>query len=109
MKCRIVSSSMEPLFQPGDELICTPIGKGDELRRFDLIVFNLGGQPFCHFVWNVNRASTPLTLTTRSLRNPTCDDHPIRLHHIIGRVSDRRLTAFQKLRVLWVNLLKGTA
>ena len=109
MKCRVISSSMVPLLRIGDEIEVISVSDGRVLKRFDVIVFNLGAQPFCHFVWNIDRSRTPWTLTTRSLSRPTIDDHPVSIEDVLGLVQGRRLSLGQKLYVVLINWIRGTA
>lgn len=92
---RIVSDSMSPLLVPGEKVKVVPIS--GELKRFDIVVFDYYGKPFCHFYWG--RIANEDSLCTRSLKFPHRLDLPIHEHAIIGKIVCKKITLYQKIKV----------
>lgn len=96
---RIVTNSMDPLLKTGDEILVEV--KSKELKRFDIIVFEMEGLLTCHFVWNLNQFIEPKLIQTRSLKGQR--DFPITYESYIGKVISHRLSFWQKMRILLFN------
>lgn len=96
-KGKIVSGSMIPVIQIGEEIVVDI--KAKELKRFDIIVFVQDEKLICHYLWTMNKIVTPLLLQTRSMGG--AKDYPIREEDYIGRVVSHRLSFFQKLKIIF--------
>jgi signal peptidase I len=105
IEVRVVTGSMEPVIQVGDELVIEEIH--EPLELFDIIVYWNGSVYLCHFVWSLNRHTNSHTnskgehwVVTRSLASSR-EDFPVLESDILGRVVDREIPF---LRKLWIVL-----
>lgn len=100
IKGKIVSDSMVPTLLVGQEIQIEPTSP-EKLKRFDIIVFKVGNELCAHFFWGrqKNFMTNDETFITRSLKNPTFLDFPIRPENIIGKVEDVKLSLWQKFCV----------
>lgn len=105
LKCRIVSDSMSPLLEVDDEIRVEKVADLKSLSPFDLIVFQQREQLICHFVWRHNRLSKKPSLTTRSLKEPLNDDVPVTGERLLGKVTNRRIPAWTRWKILGRNFL----
>jgi hypothetical protein len=100
-KIRIVSDSMYPIIRTGETVDVVPIS--DKLNRFDIILFDYYGTPYCHFFWG--NTSKVETICTKSLKSPQDDDIPMHQSRLIGKIKGKKLTSIQKftvyLKILW--------
>jgi len=109
LQCRVMTDSMAPLLAPGDRIVLEPVSSFGTLRRFDILVFRYRERLYCHFLWNRSRFGGEMTFTTRSLKEPLKDDVPVGVGEILGRVRGRAIPLLTRLRIIALNLLRGTA
>ncbi len=104
---RIVSDSMHPLIRSGEILSISPLYK--ELSRFDLIIFDYYGNPFCHFFWSkiFNGTENDERIFTRSLKNPSQTDIPILPKDILGLVTNKKINWYLKIKVYLILFLRS--
>jgi len=108
LQCRIQSDSMSPLLQVNEVLTIQRISDPQQLRRFDLLVFYSEKKLTCHFLWT--KPHWPKnSIITRSLKNYTQNDLPIPSSHLLGIIPDKRLSFFQKIKILVINIIFGSA
>ena len=96
-KGKIVSGSMVPVIQIGEEILVDI--KAKNLKRFDIIVFVQDEKLICHYLWTRNKFVTPLLLQTRSMGGGK--DFPITEEDYIGKVISHHLSFFQKLKIVF--------
>lgn len=96
-KGKIVSNSMEPVINVGDEIIV--IVDDLNLKRFDIIVFYFENKLVCHFLWRLNKIIHPMVLQTRNMLGGY--DWPISLDDYFGKVVSHKLSFWQKLKLLF--------
>lgn len=96
-KGKIVSGSMIPVIQVGEEIVVDI--KARDLKRFDIIVFVQDEKLICHYLWTMNKVVTPLLMQTRNMGGGK--DYPIMEEDYIGRVVSHRLSFFQKLKIIF--------
>lgn len=100
---RIISDSMEPLIKTGEEIQLESFNSFDDLRRFDVIVFYHNNILTCHYLWHVNSVITKENqrlLVTRPLGRHY-DDFPVTENNVLGWVPSRRLSLFQKIKIIF--------
>lgn len=96
-KSKVVSGSMLPIIQIGEEVIID-IGNM-EIKRFDIIVFYLDGKLVCHYLWHLNRFLKPILLQTRNMSGRM--DFPVNIEDYLGKVMSHRLSFWQKLKIIF--------
>lgn len=96
-KSKVVSGSMLPIIQIGEEVIID-IGNM-EIKRFDIIVFYLDGKLVCHYLWHLNRFLKPILLQTRNMSGRM--DFPVKIEDYLGKVMSHRLSFWQKLKIIF--------
>lgn len=100
---RILSGSMEPLIQTGEELQVIPIKDVADLKPFDIIVYWDRDILICHYLWSINqrfRTDAGLRIFgTRSLASQR-EDFPIDESQILGRVIGKRISRWQQMKIL---------
>jgi hypothetical protein len=97
---RVVTGSMEPVIEVGDELLVEDIQ--EPLKLFDIIVYWNGSVYICHFVWSLNRHvrdQGARWVVTRSLASAR-EDFPVLESDILGRVVDREIPFSRKLWIV---------
>lgn len=94
---------MTPVLHIDDEV---QFSKQDTYRLFDIIIFNRNSILTCHFVWRSNFHSA--LYTTRSLKNYFADEPPVHYNDILGKVSNYNLNNLTKLKILALNIFRGT-
>jgi len=101
---RIISDSMSPLITPGEIIEISPITS--ELNRFEIVLFDYYGTPFCHFYWE-DVANSDF-ICTKSLKTPHLSDIPIHKNKLIGKITSKKLTPYQKftvyLKIAWYKI-----
>lgn len=102
--CRIVSDSMTPFLKVGEEIEIVPFEADFPLRRFDLVVYETGGRPFCHYFWRRNPAQG--TYSFRCLRAPGRDDAPVRAEQILGVATGLSIPWWHRCRA-WARVLRS--
>ena len=103
---RIVSDSMDPLLKVGDEVVWEKIEQPfEELKRFDLLLFQQNQNLYCHFLWQVKPKHK--IFVTRSYRYLWHEDLPLTQEKIIGRVTNHHFSFWQKIRVILFFLKRG--
>jgi hypothetical protein len=105
-KIKIASDSMWPLIRIGEQLTVHSINR--PLQRFDIIVFNYNGSPFCHFFWGklLSKKSNEDQFFTRSLKSPAQTDLPIFSKDILGIITSKKIGFFLRFRVYLYLLLR---
>ena len=93
---RILSASMSPLIEVGDEILVDV--KSEKLKRFDVIVFVQDDVLVCHYIWRINYIVEPKLIQTRSLLGK--HDFPIGFDKYVGKVVSHSLSFWQILRIL---------
>ena len=83
---RIVSDSMVPLIDIGDNVEVTYLDNLDDIKRFDIIIFHLGEVLTSHFYWGRNLFE-PEKLLFKSLKHVKDYDLPISEQSILGKVN----------------------
>lgn len=94
-KSKVVSDSMVPVIQIGEDVIID-IGNKD-IKRFDIIVIYLDGKLVCHYLWHMNKYLKPILLQTRNMSGKM--DFPINIDDYLGKVMSHRLSFWQKVRI----------
>lgn len=97
----VVSDSMEPLIKVG-ERITLALPQKEELKVFDVILFDQANRLNCHFVTRINHQKD--SYTTRSLKFPHSQDYPIKWEQIIAFIPAKKLNWFHKLKVIWAEI-----
>ncbi len=96
-KSKVVSDSMVPIIEIGDEVI---IDVGNmEIKRFDIIVIYQDERLVCHYLWRLNRYLKPILLQTRNMSGKM--DFPVNTEDYLGKVMSHRLSFWQKLRIIF--------
>jgi signal peptidase I len=94
---RIVSASMEPLINIGDEI--RVIINDKNLKRFDIVVFyNEHDRLICHVLWRMNKVVKPIMFQTRALNGAY--DRPLSEEFYLGKVLNFRLNWWWKMKLL---------
>ena len=94
-KSKVVSDSMLPVIQVGEEVI---IDIGNlEIKRFDIIVVYFDGKLVCHYLWHLNRFLKPILLQTRNMSGKM--DFPVKIEDYLGKVISHRLSLWQKIKI----------
>lgn len=96
---------MAPIIQIGDTLEI--VSKLDSIKTFDIILFKRNGHLVVHFVWR-NQIKYNSTLITRSLENFFEDEEPIEIKSVVGLVTNFKISRFLKIKIFFLNILKGT-
>jgi signal peptidase I len=91
---RVTSDSMKPLIKVGELLTVMPVE--GPLKRFDVIVFDYHGTPFCHFFWGKLKDER---VFTKSLKNPAQIDIPIFEKDIFGIVESKKIGIFFQIKI----------
>lgn len=94
----IVSNSMEPLIKTGEEVEVQAPPKAEKLALFDIILFRQGNRLNAHFLTKVDWQNDQFI--TRPLRDPRHQDYPLKYDDIIGIIAHKKISLWQKLRVL---------
>lgn len=99
LKLTVISDSMVPLIPVGGEIVIKPIC--GELLPFEIVVFWDGTKLVSHYIWkkSIFGSSGKIIWLTRSLKNPEYNDLPVEEEHILGVVSNFRVTISQKITV----------
>lgn len=105
IKFKVISDSMHPLIKIDDELQLVPDLNG--LKVLDIVLFKREKNLVVHFVWR-NQLNFNSTVITRCLKNPYVDETPVDKSLILGRVSNFRIGFYLKLKLVILNILKGT-
>jgi signal peptidase I len=96
-KSKIVSDSMVPILNIGDEIVID-IGYKD-IKRFDIIVIYLDEKLVCHYLWRMNKLVQPILLQTRNMSGML--DYPVKLENYLGKVVSHKLSLWQKLKIIF--------
>ncbi|MBT3583767.1 MAG: S26 family signal peptidase [Halobacteriovoraceae bacterium] len=106
MSFKVLTDSMTPLILPGENIEVVPC---DEFKKFDVVIFWDGEKLVSHYIWHKNllqQRNKNSLYTTRSLISPNLDDLPVSEMHILGLVTDRKISLFQKLKILFLGKTK---
>jgi signal peptidase I len=106
---RIMSDSMRPVLNIGDEISINPISSVADLRRFDIIVFKRGDKLFCHFVWNIFLTRGQYRVVTRSIKEYLKSEIPLGKEQVVGLVTQQKITSYIKLKIILLNIVRRTA
>lgn len=98
-KYKIASDSMEPLIPVGAEILIEAV-KAEEIKRFDILLFEESSKLMCHYVWHVNKTFNKGEITTRNLSFGE-KDLPFGFDKVRGRVVNFKLGFFTKCRILF--------
>lgn len=98
IELRVASDSMVPLLKV-DELIVVKSKESYEL--FDVVLFEQGDRFNAHFLTKIDLENQ--VYLTRSLKNPSSHDYPLRPEQLLGVVENKKLSLWQKLKVLLVS------
>lgn len=99
---KVVSDSMEPLIKVGESIVLEK-SQLNQLKIFDIIVFNQGARLNCHYLTKTDHKRDQFI--TRSLKNPTSQDYPIQSKDIIARVKNKKLSWWHKSIIMIRSLL----
>jgi hypothetical protein len=104
MKLNVASDSMHPVLKIGQKITVKP-SNGVPLRKFDIIVFWGQGKLISHFLWakQMNEANSEFVIITKSLKEPSSHDIPIKENLILG-IVDCKLSLLSKISVWLRNL-----
>lgn len=102
LKYKVVSDSMAPLIPMGAELLLEAV-KPEEIKRFDILVFQEQKSLVCHYVWHVNKIHNKGEISTRNLKNGEMDA-PFGFAKVNGRVTNFKMGFFLKCRIFlgWI-------
>lgn len=102
LKYKIVSDSMAPLIPVGAEILIEAV-KPEEIKRFDILLFEESPKLMCHYVWHVNKIFNKGEITTRNLSLGELDI-PFEFCKVKGRVVNFKLDFFTKCKIFigWV-------
>lgn len=110
LRVRIVSDSMMPVIQVGQEVDIKPVAYKD-LKRFMPVVFHYEEKYlYCHFVWHLNHVEDPngkrVILTRGIPKKKTKDniDLPINEDQILGQTCNISIPWWIRL---WIILFKS--
>lgn len=98
IKLCVVSDSMEPLIKTGEEISIGRPKPLTELDLFDIVLFRQGNRLNAHFLSKIDRQSD--VIITRPLKDPRTQDYPIQYEDIFGMILHKKVSWWQKLRVL---------
>ena len=96
-KSKIISDSMVPVIQIGEEVIID-VGQED-IKRFDIIVIFFDGKLICHYLWRKNKLVKPILLQTRNMSGKL--DYPVEMKNYLGKVVNHKLSLWQKLKIIF--------
>ena len=94
----VVSDSMEPLIKTGEEVIVCSLPDPQNLKIFDIILFHQGNRLNAHFLTKVDWKSDHYV--TRPLKGSSRQDYPLTYKNIIGLIAYKKLSWWQKLRIV---------
>lgn len=94
-KGRIVTGSMVPVIQVGEEILVEV--KAENLKRFDIIVFVQDKKLICHYLWTLNRIVEPRLMQTRNISGGL--DFPIVESDYIGKVVSHHMPWWRILKI----------
>lgn len=103
LKFKVVSDSMLPLINIGDELT---IKKDNQYTLFDIVVYSKNSKLIAHFVWR-NQISFNQTLITRSLKDFYTDDEPVEESAILGVVTNYKISILTRIKILFLCLMRS--
>ena len=101
VELKVASDSMVPLLKVGEIVQVKKHHSIEELSHFDLIVFEQANQLNIHFLSKIDLNNQ--LLVTRPLKRPDSNDYPIHPNQVLGIVPNKKLSLWQKLRVLLVS------
>ncbi len=96
----VASDSMHPLLKVGELIKVEKVSKRENLQVFDLIVFDQGGRLNVHFLAKADHSNQEYI--TQCLKYPGQNDYPLKPEQIMGRVLNKKLSLWQKMKVLLV-------
>lgn len=108
---RIISDSMVPFINVGEEVMVSEFIEPKQLQRFTPILYWDGRKLICHYYWNESKltnAEGKKTIITRSLKESKSNDIPIPLENILGIVVGRNISLVRKLFILLSNIFSST-
>ncbi|TNF01577.1 MAG: hypothetical protein EP326_04020 [Deltaproteobacteria bacterium] len=111
MGIRIISDSMDPFIQVGEEVTVSEFVNNKQLQRFTPILYWDGKKLVCHYFWNQSRipnADGKQTIVTRSLKQTKSNDVPVPIENILGIVVGRKLSAMKRISILLSNIFSST-
>jgi signal peptidase len=84
----VVSNSMYPTFERGDLIFVKGVDSPDEIKRGDIIVFQLDGDPETkvHRVVEIENNDGQLRFRTKGDHNPNIDPWNVSFEEVKGRV-----------------------
>lgn len=94
----VVSDSMEPLIMTGETIWPVAPPAAQELKIFDIILFRQGQKLNAHFLTKVDSEND--LFITRPLKDPRHQDYPLKYNDIVGLIAHKKISLWQKLRVL---------
>jgi len=111
LELNVLGTSMHPLYKSAGEVANVEVLKGlKDLRRFDIIIFWQNNSLIIHYFWSLNKnfnedPDNPL-IVTRPLNPLRAFDHPIYFDRILGRVKEKKIGFWLKLKI-YLSLLRG--
>lgn len=99
MKLNVASDSMHPVLKVG-QLITVKPTPTSILCKFDIIVFWGQGKLMSHFLWakQWNETDKDYVFITKSLKEPTSHDLPIKENLILG-IVDSKISTLSKISI----------
>jgi signal peptidase I len=109
-QCRVITDSMIPIINVGDVIKVVPVENRATLRRFDIVVYWDGEKLISHYIWHQNRIlkHQEEIYTTRSLKEYSVNDVPIKISDILGFVENFQIPFWTKTKIILYNYLKNS-
>ncbi|MFP5490936.1 MAG: hypothetical protein ACLGG0_05510 [Bacteriovoracia bacterium] len=101
IQLNVASDSMHPVLKVG-QLITVKPSPSSSLCKFDIIVFWGQGKLMSHFLWakQWDERDKNFVFITKSLKEPTSHDLPIKENLILG-IVDSKISTFSKI-CIWL-------
>ncbi len=98
---KVASDSMVPLLKVGEEIQVKGRKELSDYHLFDVVLFEQGSRFNAHFLTKADHNNQ--IYLTRSLKNPSSHDYPLKPHQLLGVVINKKISLWQKLKVLLVS------
>lgn len=105
LKYKIVSDSMSPLIPIGAEIEIRKLVDGEQLKKFDIILFKQDMRLVCHYFWHENKIFDKGMINTRCIKNLD-EDHPFARTQVIGVVTNFKIGNWLKFKMIIRDLFR---
>lgn len=108
---RIISDSMHPVIEVGEEVTVSDFINEKQLSRFTPILYWDGSKLICHYFWNrgrIQNADGKETIVTRSLKETKSNDIPVPIENILGVVVGKKVPFMRRLSILLSNIFSSS-